>query len=199
MPTLPPAEKLNLLDSLEATLLGASDGRAAGASRLRDAIAERGLTPQHAQDLLDAFRMDVTKLRYADWDDLIDYCRYSAMPVGRFVLDVHGESRAHLAGHRRALRRAADHQSPAGLRRGLPQPRPRLPAARRAGQRAARGVEDLGAPRPRRRCAPASPTWRSGTTRCCREAPVLPAQIEDRGWPGSRGDPAPGGALDRRC
>ena len=30
----------------------------------------------------------------ADWDDLIDYCRYSAMPVGRFVLDVHGESRA---------------------------------------------------------------------------------------------------------
>src|SRR6185312_15877463 len=28
-----------------------------------------------------------------DWDELIDYCRYSAMPVGRFVLDVHGESR----------------------------------------------------------------------------------------------------------
>ena len=38
--------------------------------------------------------MDATKLRYRDWDDLIDYCRYSAMPVGRFVLDVHGESRA---------------------------------------------------------------------------------------------------------
>ena len=38
--------------------------------------------------------MDVTKLRYKDWDELIDYCAYSAMPVGRFVLDVHGESRA---------------------------------------------------------------------------------------------------------
>jgi phytoene/squalene synthetase len=37
--------------------------------------------------------MDVTKLRYRDWDDLIGYCTYSAMPVGRFVLDVHGESR----------------------------------------------------------------------------------------------------------
>jgi phytoene/squalene synthetase len=37
--------------------------------------------------------MDVTKLRYHDWDDLIGYCTYSAMPVGRFVLDVHGESR----------------------------------------------------------------------------------------------------------
>jgi hydroxysqualene synthase len=36
----------------------------------------------------------VTKRRYADWDDLIAYCRLSAMPVGRFVLDVHGEDRA---------------------------------------------------------------------------------------------------------
>ena len=52
------------------------------------------LPPRHAQDLLVAFRMDVTKLRYQDWDELIHYCSYSAMPVGRFVLDVHGESRA---------------------------------------------------------------------------------------------------------
>jgi squalene synthase HpnC len=64
------------------------------AVRLRGALAERGLPPRHAQDLLAAFRMDVTKLRYADWDELIHYCSYSAMPVGRFVLDVHGESRA---------------------------------------------------------------------------------------------------------
>src|SRR5262249_18982430 len=50
--------------------------------------------PQHGLDLLDAFSLDVTKLRYRDWDDLIDYCRLSAMPVGRFVLDVHAESRS---------------------------------------------------------------------------------------------------------
>jgi phytoene/squalene synthetase len=43
---------------------------------------------------LKAFRLDVTKSRYERWDDLIDYCRFSAMPVGRFVLDVHGESHA---------------------------------------------------------------------------------------------------------
>ncbi len=61
---------------------------------LRAALAERNLSPQHAQDLLKAFRQDVTKHRYANWDELIDYCRYSAMPVGRFVLDVHGESRS---------------------------------------------------------------------------------------------------------
>ena len=60
--------------------------------RLRTALAERGLPPRHALDLLTAFRMDVTKLRYENWDEVIHYCRYSAMPVGRFVLDVHGES-----------------------------------------------------------------------------------------------------------
>ena len=38
--------------------------------------------------------MDVTKRRYATWDELIHYCTYSAMPVGRFMLDVHGESTA---------------------------------------------------------------------------------------------------------
>ena len=36
--------------------------------------------------------MDVSKLRYENWDEVIHYCRYSAMPVGRFMLDVHGES-----------------------------------------------------------------------------------------------------------
>jgi squalene synthase HpnC len=50
------------------------------------------MPPRHAVDVLKAFRMDVTKLRYETWDDVINYCRYSAMPVGRFMLDVHGES-----------------------------------------------------------------------------------------------------------
>jgi len=62
--------------------------------RLRSVLEERRLTTDHAADLLEAFRRDVVKLRYADWDELIDYCRYSAMPVGRYVLDVHGEDRA---------------------------------------------------------------------------------------------------------
>ena len=91
--TLPERDKLAHLDRLEASLLGRDDHNASGVV-LRAALAERGLSPQHAQDLLKAFRQDVTKHRYADWDELIDYCRYSAMPVGRFVLDVHGESRS---------------------------------------------------------------------------------------------------------
>jgi squalene synthase HpnC len=91
--TLPPQEKLALMARLEATLLGKSDEDPVGVA-LRAQLAARQLSPRHAQDLLTAFRMDVTKLRYRDWDDLIGYCTYSAMPVGRFVLDVHGESRA---------------------------------------------------------------------------------------------------------
>jgi len=90
--TLAPADKLDLLDGLEATLLGDRDDDEAGIA-LRNALRERGLPPRHAQDLLTAFRLDVTKLRYADWSELMHYCSFSAMPVGRFVLDVHGESR----------------------------------------------------------------------------------------------------------
>ncbi len=89
--TAAPEEKLALLEQMRASLMGENDDVPEGVA-LRDVQAERGLTPQHALDLLEAFRRDCTKLRYADWDELIDYCRYSAMPVGRFVLDVHGES-----------------------------------------------------------------------------------------------------------
>jgi hydroxysqualene synthase len=92
-PALTEREKISELDRFEETLLGKSDD-IAGALPLRAAIAERGLSPKHGQDLLTAFRMDASKLRYADWDDLIHYCTYSAMPAGRFVLDVHGESRS---------------------------------------------------------------------------------------------------------
>jgi squalene synthase HpnC len=91
-PSLSAQEKLNLLDRLEAGLLGTGNDNAQAVA-LRRALAERGMTPRHAQDLLKAFRLDATKLRYRDWDDLMGYCAYSAMPVGRFVLDVHGESR----------------------------------------------------------------------------------------------------------
>jgi squalene synthase HpnC len=91
--TASPDEKLRLLDEMERTLLGELDS-ALEAFALREALKEHGLSEQHAMLLLEAFRRDVTKLRYADWDELMDYCRYSAIPVGRFVLDVHGESRA---------------------------------------------------------------------------------------------------------
>ena len=89
--TLAADEKIRLLDLLEAELLGNGDTQKE-AVNLRQALAERAMPPRHALDVLIAFRMDVTKLRYENWDEVIHYCRYSAMPVGRFMLDVHGES-----------------------------------------------------------------------------------------------------------
>src|SRR6266404_6262250 len=89
--TLGQREKLDTLDLLEAELLGRGDSQPE-AVNLRRALAQRSMPPRHALDVLTAFRMDVTKLRYENWDELIHYCRYSAMPVGRFMLDVHGES-----------------------------------------------------------------------------------------------------------
>jgi squalene synthase HpnC len=89
--TLEADKKLSYLDLLEAELLGQGDTQPEAVS-LRQALAERSMPPRHALDVLIAFRMDVTKLRYENWDEVIHYCRYSAMPVGRFMLDVHGES-----------------------------------------------------------------------------------------------------------
>ena len=86
----PPEEKLVLLEQMRASLVDEDNSVPQGVA-LRVVLEERNLSPVHALDLLEAFRRDCTKLRYQGWDDLIDYCRYSAMPVGRFVLDVHGE------------------------------------------------------------------------------------------------------------
>ena len=91
--TLDPAAKLARLDVMEAVLTGARAAGSASAARLRDSLAATGTTDRHARDLLIAFRQDATQRRYADWAALYDYCRHSAMPVGRHVLDLHGESR----------------------------------------------------------------------------------------------------------
>lgn len=91
-PCLSPEAKLERLAAVEASLTG--HGRAvAAAVHLREVQAERGIAPVHMLDLLEAFRRDAVKSRYASWDELMDYCRYSAAPVGRFMLDAHGESR----------------------------------------------------------------------------------------------------------
>jgi hydroxysqualene synthase len=92
-PALSADRKLFLLDGLDAALdrQGPSDPEV---EPLRRALQEHELSPRHAHELLDAFRLDVRKNRHASWQELMDYCRLSAMPVGRFVLDVHGESQA---------------------------------------------------------------------------------------------------------
>ena len=90
---LSPEEKLRRLDRMGEVLEGARGDDAPAARAMRDSLIETGVVAQHCHDILRAFRLDATKLRYRDWDDLMSYCRYSASPVGRQVLDLHGESR----------------------------------------------------------------------------------------------------------
>jgi farnesyl-diphosphate farnesyltransferase len=96
-PDLAPADKIRRLDLMEDVLLGhatpASPNHASpSAAALRESLAATGADPRHATDLLVAFRQDAAKTRYANWAELLDYCRFSAMPVGRHLLDLHGES-----------------------------------------------------------------------------------------------------------
>ncbi len=90
-PRLAPEEKLRRLDLFEAGL----DGDASGAPAAR-ALAALGLPDpvRHARQLLRAFRRDARNDACRTWGDLLAYCEDSANPVGRFLLDLHGESRA---------------------------------------------------------------------------------------------------------
>ena len=90
-PTLSPAEKVARLDLMEAVLLDPTRTDVQEAVDLRQSLAETGVLPVNSTDLLKAFRMDATKQRYANWDELMTYCRFSASPVGRQLLDLHGE------------------------------------------------------------------------------------------------------------
>ncbi len=53
---------------------------------------------RHGLDLIDAFKQDAVQTRYRDWAELIHYCERSAAPVGRYLLDLHGEDQALHAG-----------------------------------------------------------------------------------------------------
>jgi hydroxysqualene synthase len=93
-PVLAPEDKIARLNVMEDVLLGRRETGSPSALALRASLAVTGVTPRYATDLLIAFRQDATKLRYENIEELYEYCRYSANPVGRYVLDIHGESDA---------------------------------------------------------------------------------------------------------
>jgi squalene synthase HpnC len=88
-PELDSDEKLRRLDRFESGLDGRADAPEALALRAQIGPDAPGL--RHAAALINAFRMDATGRYYPTWSDLCDYCASSANPVGRFLLDVHGE------------------------------------------------------------------------------------------------------------
>jgi len=93
-PALSAEEKIKRLDRMAAILDGATGHDSPAAAAMRESLLATKVTVQHCHDVLRAFRLDAVKLRYRGWDDLMDYCRYSASPVGRQLLDLHGESRS---------------------------------------------------------------------------------------------------------
>ncbi len=95
-PELTAEEKIVRLHAFDAALNG-ENGFGKGfekAHALRESMRETGVTTRHGSDLVAAFVQDARKNRYATWDELLGYCALSANPVGRYLLDLHGEDPA---------------------------------------------------------------------------------------------------------
>lgn len=93
-PSLPPADKIRRLRNFDAALKGEPGYGAefAKAHRLRESMQATGVPIVHGSDLVAAFVQDCEKRRYHSWEELLAYCEKSANPVGRYLLDLHGEN-----------------------------------------------------------------------------------------------------------
>ena len=94
---LPPAQRHELLAGYQAQLDALERGEASDHPvfrRLQPVVARYRLPVPLLRDLLDAFSQDVEKDRYADFAELMDYCRRSADPVGRLLLHLFGAATA---------------------------------------------------------------------------------------------------------
>jgi len=85
-------ERLDRLDEMGEKLRHARDGIAQEPIfiALAETLSSAQLPVEPFEQLLLAFKMDVEKKRYASWDELLQYCSYSANPIGRIVLRLFG-------------------------------------------------------------------------------------------------------------
>lgn len=93
-PNLEADEKIRRLTAFETALMTPERAEAGTekATALNHSLTVSKVSLERGRKLLDAFRQDAVKNRYHTWDELIDYCTMSADPVGRFLLDLHGEA-----------------------------------------------------------------------------------------------------------
>ena len=80
--------KMEILEELNNILSRKTKSDVSILNNLINSLNELNLSIKNAQDLLKAFKLDTYKKRYKNWGELINYCKYSANPVGRFVIDV---------------------------------------------------------------------------------------------------------------
>lgn len=93
-PKLKPQQKVDKLYQLEDIFLGQSSYRGQKlkfVAELSKKFSQFNLPKSLATDLLIAFRKDAMGFEYKTWGQLVDYCKYSAAPVGRFMLNIHNE------------------------------------------------------------------------------------------------------------
>jgi hydroxysqualene synthase len=97
-PAMEATAKLSLLDAMDRSLTSDAPELTHPGVRfgheLRAIFVERSLAIENPRHLLVAFRADASNRPCRSWSDLIAYCRYSAAPVGRFLLELHGEDPA---------------------------------------------------------------------------------------------------------
>jgi len=95
-PELAPEEKIRRLKGMDAALTGEAGlgPEYAKAHDLRDSMAATKAPTVHGSHLIAAFIQDCEKTRYQSWEELLGYCERSANPVGRYLLDLHGEDPA---------------------------------------------------------------------------------------------------------
>ncbi len=94
-PHLKPQNKVDKLYELEEIFTGQKSYKGQKlkfVQTLKDEFAKHNLSPDLATDLLIAFRKDSLGFDYQTWGQLVDYCKYSAAPVGKFMLAVHQEN-----------------------------------------------------------------------------------------------------------
>ncbi len=120
----------------------------------------------------------------ADWGALLEYCRYSAMPVGRHVLALHGEDERTLRAVGRAVRGVAGAEPPAGLARRTWRRWTGATCRRTCWRRRGRGVGDL-------RRGAETPGLRRGVRRAA--GPVRCAERAGGGVAGAGAGPAAAG------
>lgn len=94
-PALAPDDKIARLEAFADALTGARTGPGLEkAVALRESLRATAVSARHGLDLISAFKQDAVQNRYESWAELIDYCNRSAAPVGRYLLDLHGEDPA---------------------------------------------------------------------------------------------------------
>ena len=80
-------EKLRILNFFDSCLKNKKRSEISVINNLISYFDKYKFSKKYSRDLLVAFKLDASKKRYRDWSELLNYCKFSANPVGRFVIN----------------------------------------------------------------------------------------------------------------